>query len=157
DRQNSTATGTDKRTIVTQKAMSATVHILRGCANSGKTSRLMERCRELAGRGTLLWLGPSRRRVEQLKAKLAGVPELLARTFTDLAGEIVVSRMPEARPLSRCQARLLVEEVLGELQQKQQLAHFERVAETRGFAQGVTELLSELQSQGIDPETFRQA
>jgi ATP-dependent helicase/DNAse subunit B len=137
--------------------MSEVLHILRGPARSGKTVKLLERCRAVGGTGNVLWLTPSLRRADQLRAQLAGIPGLLLLTFEELAGEMIAANEPELRPLPRCQARLIIDEVIADLLHHRHLSHFERVAETRGFAEGVAGLLGELQRAGVTPAAFRQA
>ena len=140
--------------IVTEHEMTA-IHLERAPAGAGKTGRFIERCREI--KGTVLWLTPSLRRAEQLRSRLAGVPRLLLLTFPDLAGALIAANEPDIRPLSRCQARLIVEEVIAELHAAKHLPYFECVAETRGFAESVAGLIAELQTQGITPEAFEKA
>src|SRR5436305_13529839 len=132
-------------------SMSEVVTILRGPARSGKTARLLERCRAIAGAGTVLWLTPSLRRADQLRPQLAGVPGLLLLTFEELAGELIAANEPDLRPLPRCQGRLIIDDVLAELVHRKRLSHFERVAETHGFAEGVADLLGELQRADVAP------
>src|SRR4051812_5134708 len=117
--------------------MSEVWKILRGPARSGKTGQLLERCRSIDAPGTVLWLTPSLRRADQLRPQLAGVQGLLLLTFEELAGELIAANEPALRPLPRCQTRLIIDEVLADLLHHRHLAHFERVAETRGFAEGV--------------------
>src|SRR5262249_20719525 len=115
--------------------MTATVSILRGPAGSGKTTRLLERCRDaFRGPGPVLRLAPTRRRAAQLSAALATVcPSPLLSTFQDLGDELAASHAPRARPLSRAQRRLVVDEVVSELHDRGELGHFARVLDTRGF------------------------
>src|SRR5262249_12813939 len=129
--------------------MAATVRVVCGPAGSGKTERLLERCRAAAreGVGTALWLGPTRRAVDAVRGRLprgGGVlaPHLL--TFQDFADAVVSANDPAARPLSAAQRRLLADDLVTELHQRGELPHFDRVAETRGFAEGVAGLLAEL-------------
>ncbi|MBI1918205.1 MAG: exodeoxyribonuclease V subunit gamma [Planctomycetes bacterium] len=158
--------------------MVETVHILASPAGSGKTTQLLARCREAATRGpaSVLWLAPTLRRAEQVRALLAegagawraGDP--LARlprkavemgclspfvlTFQDFADDLVAANDPDARPLSRVQRRLLLDEVIAELHDQGRLPYFARVVDTRGFAEGVFALVEELQRQEIGPAQF---
>src|SRR5687768_7229877 len=116
--------------------MDGGIHIVRGPARAGKTGHLLARCREVAAdrAGTVLWLAPTARRVEQLHRGLHDVPGLRLRTFDELTGELIAAHEPGMRPLARGQARLIVEEVIGEHLAGRRLTYFERMAETRGFA-----------------------
>src|SRR5262245_17986955 len=156
DRENTTVTMTDKGTIVTGSAARAVVRVVSGPARSGKTARLLERCCRLAARGpaTFLWLTPTLRRADQLRGSLGSVPGLLLLTFDELAGELLARGEPETRPLSCCQARLVLDEVLDDLHRARKLGHFDRVADTRGFAEIARDLLGELQRQDVVPDSL---
>src|SRR5947209_1501346 len=114
--------------------MTATLHVLCGPAGSGKTERLLGRCREAAARGpgSVLCLAPTLRRAEQVRGLLAGVApgagclSLFVLTFQDFADELVAANDPDARPLSRVQRRLLLDEVLDELHGQGRLPYFAR-------------------------------
>jgi ATP-dependent helicase/DNAse subunit B len=143
--------------------MAATVHLLCGPAGSGKTETLLERFRSRCRRapGTALWLGPTRRAVDALRERLLrgpGVcfaPHLL--TFQDFADALVRANDPAARPLSDAQRRLLTDDIVADLHLRGELSHFARVAETRGFAEGVFALLAELKRNEILPTEFARA
>jgi ATP-dependent helicase/nuclease subunit B len=136
--------------------MSATVHILCGPAWSGTSARLLERYRAVASApGATLWLGPTRRAVEAVRESLLACPCLLAPqlfTFQDFAEEIIRANDPAAQPLSDVQRRLLVDDIITELHQAKALPYFDRVADTRGFTEGVFGLLAELRRAGARPE-----
>src|SRR4051794_40184420 len=117
DRQNSTAARPDKRPACNEgDAMTAVVRIVTGPARTGKTGRLLQRCRALSGpnRDGLLWLCPNRRRLDQLCVSLADVPGLRLTTFADLADELIATS-PDVEPLPRGQGRLLLDECVSEL------------------------------------------
>jgi ATP-dependent helicase/DNAse subunit B len=143
--------------------MTASLHLLCGPAGTGKTNRLLQRYREVArsGIGTALWLGPTRRSVEALRGRLLGeLPGLLAPqlfTFQDFAEEIIRVNDPTARPLSDLQRRLLVDDLVAELHAGRQLSHFDRIIDTRGFAEAVFALLAELKRNEIWPTEFARA
>lgn len=136
--------------------MSATVHLVCGPAGSGKTARLRERYRAAASvPGAALWLGPTRRATEAIRDSFANGCSLLAPhvfSFQDFAEEIVRANDPEARPLSEVQRRLLADDLIAELHRRKELSHFARVADTRGFTEGVFALLAELKRAGARPE-----
>src|SRR5262245_18781506 len=143
--------------------MTAAVHVLTGPAGSGKTRRLAERYRALAGSGVgaVLWLGPTHRHVEALRERLAGggaawlAPNLF--TFQDFAEEVVRVNDPAARPLAEAQRCLLTEAVVAELHGRKEVTHFRQVVETRGFSEAVFALLAELKHHGIRPADLARA
>jgi ATP-dependent helicase/DNAse subunit B len=143
--------------------MAAAVHILTGPPGSGKTRRLIERARDLnrAAVGATVWLVPTYRHLEWLRDRLVehdcGGVGLHLLTFQDLAEEIIRHHDPAARPLSQVQRRLLVEAVLADLHHRKEFAHFGRVVETRGFAEGVVALLAELKQNEVRPIDFVRA
>ncbi|HKB38873.1 MAG TPA: UvrD-helicase domain-containing protein, partial [Gemmataceae bacterium] len=145
--------------------VTATVHILTGPAGSGKTTQLLARCRSASARGpgSVLWLAPTLRRADEVRGLLAATGEKtpclspFVLTFQDLADELVATHDPDARPLSRVQRRLLLDEVIAELHDQGRLRYFARVVDTRGFADSVFALLEELQRQEIGPAQFAQA
>jgi superfamily I DNA/RNA helicase/RecB family exonuclease len=124
---------------------------------------LLERYRQVAalGVGTALWLSPTYRAAEALRALLLGDapaflgPNLL--TFQDFADEVVRNNDPEARPFSAAQRRLLIENLLTELHAHGRLPTFHRVIETRGFIANVIDLIAELKQNEIWPEQFADA
>jgi ATP-dependent helicase/DNAse subunit B len=140
--------------------MSATVTILCGPAGSGKTGRLLERFRACtrAVPGSALWLGPTRRGVEAVLERLREGPDgprLL--TFSEFIDELLQANDPLNRPLSGVQRRLLLDDVMSRLQEDGELSYFERVLDTRGFRDGVSGLLVELQRHGISSTRFSRA
>lgn len=138
--------------------MTAKVRLICGPAGSGKTALLRSRYRDAAQAsiGTALWLGPTRRAVEAVRAQMASgvllAPQML--TFQDFADVVVHANDPDAQPLSDAQRRLLVDDIVADLHQRGELSHFHRVAETRGFAEGVVALLAELKRNEIWPADF---
>jgi ATP-dependent helicase/nuclease subunit B len=143
--------------------MTAAVYILSGPAGSGKTGRLIERCRSVnrAAFAAALWFVPTRRQAQALRERLVandcGGVGLRLLTFEDFAAEVIRAHDPVARPLANVQRRLLVDDLVAELHQRKQLAHFGRVAETRGFAEGVVALIAELKRNEIRPIDFSRA
>jgi ATP-dependent helicase/DNAse subunit B len=143
--------------------MTAAVHILSGPAGSGKTSRLIERCRAAnqVAVGVTLCLVPTHRHrmaLEQrlIEADCASVGlDLL--TFEDCASEVIRLHDPAARPLANAQRRLLVDTLVAEHHQGRQLAHFGPVADTRGFGEGIVALLAELKRNEVRPIDFARA
>ncbi len=78
-------------------------------------------------------------------------------TFHDLAERIVRLLDPAARPLTRVQRRLLLEAILGDMHKADELPHFARILETRGFGEGVVQLLEEFKRQGVAPHHLARA
>jgi ATP-dependent helicase/DNAse subunit B len=140
--------------------MGATIHLFASPAGSGKTTQLLARCRAASARGpaSVLWLAPTLRRAEQVRDLLAdevaGCLSPFVLTFQDFADDLVAANDAEARPLSRVQRRLLLDEVIAELHDLGRLPYFARVVDTRGFAEGVFALVEELQRQEIGPAQF---
>ncbi|HKI31877.1 MAG TPA: PD-(D/E)XK nuclease family protein [Gemmataceae bacterium] len=141
--------------------MSATVHILCGPAGSGHTARLLERYRAAAANlGAALWLGPTHRAVEAVRESLLDGPCLFAPrlfTFQDFAEEIIRANDPAARPLSDVQRRLIAADLVAELHRRKELSHFERVADTHGFTEGIFALLAELKRAEVWPAQLARA
>jgi ATP-dependent helicase/DNAse subunit B len=122
----------------------------------------LARYREVAcaGPGAALWLGPTHRSVEALRERLLDEGTCLAPnlfTFQDFVEEVIRVNDPTARPLSNVQCRLLADNLVSELHARNELTHFDRVIETRGFAEGVFALLAELKRNEIWPAQLARA
>jgi ATP-dependent helicase/DNAse subunit B len=134
-----------------------------GPAGSGKTRRLLDRYLAVARSsfGAALWLGPTQRSIEALRERLLHerggglAPHLF--TFQDFVEEVIRVNDPLARPLSNVQRRLLADNLVAELHARGELSHFDRVIDTRGFAEGVFDLLAELKRNEIWPGQFARA
>jgi ATP-dependent helicase/DNAse subunit B len=143
--------------------MSARVHVILGGAGAGKTTHLLHRYHEVA-RGqprSALWLGPTRRGIEEVRGRLAAqsgaLLGCLLYTFQEFVEEIVRVHEPATRPLSHVQRRLLLEEVISDLVHREDLQPFAPVLETRGFIEGLLTLLVGLKRVEITPLTFARA
>src|SRR6516164_754190 len=140
--------------------MTASVTIVCGPAGSGKTSRLLERFHAVAaqGPGRALWIAPSRRAADVLRPRLlprtGGLCGAFVLTFDDFLDAVVRASDPAGRSLSPAQRRLLLDDVVLSLQQRKQLPLFHPVLETRGFGEGLVQLLAELMRCGITPAEF---
>ncbi len=132
--------------------MPATVHVLCG---PDATADLLVRYRAAAAEpGQALWLGPTHRAIEAVRETLLEGRCLVASqlfTFQDFADAVIRAQDPAARPLSAVQRRLLVEDIITDLQRRKRLSHFAGVADTRGFSEGVLALLTELRQAGAQP------
>jgi ATP-dependent helicase/DNAse subunit B len=143
--------------------MTAAVHVLCGPAGAGKTRRLIERFLEVAQSepGAALWLGSTRRNIEALRQQLLlpGDACLAPQIFTlsDFVAEVIQHNDSAARPLSEVQRRLLTEDVVADLHARGELAHFHRVIDTRGFADGIFALIAELKRREVRPEQLEAA
>ena len=136
--------------------MTAAVTILCGPAATGKTAHLLARFCTVssATTGAALWLGPTHRAVEAVREQVLSHSALLGShllTFQDFVEEIICWNDPRARPLSQVQRRLLAEDLLADLHRRGDLSHFQRVVDTRGFAEGMFALLAELKRNEIWP------
>jgi ATP-dependent helicase/nuclease subunit B len=143
--------------------MTAAVHVLCGPAGSGKTARLRQLWLERARRapGAALWLGPTRRAVEEVRAELirdaGSLVGLQMAAFTDFLDEVVSHNDPRVRSLSDLQRRLLTDDLLAVLQASGKVRGFERLLEMRGFGDGLLSLLEEVRRTGVSPATFAQS
>jgi ATP-dependent helicase/DNAse subunit B len=142
--------------------MPASVHLVCGPAGSDTTRRLLARYRAAtrSDPGAALWLGPTHRSVETLRERLLDEGACLAPQlfpFQDFVEELIRVNDPGARPLSNVQRRLLADNLVAELHARKELSHFERVIETRGFAEGVFSLLAELKRHEIWPAQLARA
>lgn len=141
--------------------MPASVHLLCGPAGAGKTGRLWSRYQEVARSavGAALWIGPTRRGLDDLLLRQGPVgclaPNLL--TFQECADRIVRTNDPGARFLSDLHRRMLVEELVSDLHGRRRLKHFDQVAETRGFPDSILALLSELKRREVRSDEFARA
>jgi ATP-dependent helicase/nuclease subunit B len=143
--------------------MSAEVRVLCGPADSGKTGRLLDLFRQhaRAAPGCALWLGPTPRAVEAIRNRLlAGSAALVAPrlyAFSGFFDEIIRCNDPGVRPLSPVQQRLLAEEIGERLLNDARLSYFAGVIDTRGFIEGLLQLLAELKRQQITPRDLARA
>src|SRR4051812_37581075 len=98
--------------------MTAAVHFLTAPAGPDLTDDLLAHARAAAHAdpGSVLWLGPSARALDDLRRRLArhGFVGVRWSTFADLAG-LVLEDQPAPRLLSSAQRRLIVEEVVADL------------------------------------------
>jgi ATP-dependent helicase/nuclease subunit B len=78
-------------------------------------------------------------------------------TFQDFAEEIIRVNDPAARPLSNIQRRLLADDIVEKLHAEGELSHFQRIIDTRGFAEGVFAFLAELKRNEIWPDELGRA
>lgn len=142
--------------------MPATIRLVTGPFGSGKTERLLARYREVAttGIGAALWLLPTDRDRDPLRRRIgrlgAGIlaPNLL--TLSDFARQVVRAGEPSARPVPELHQRLLLAQVLAAAVRDGDVPAFAAVAESRGFADAVFAVLTELKGQGVTPSEFEE-
>jgi ATP-dependent helicase/DNAse subunit B len=143
--------------------MPALLRVLRGPAGSGKTARLRQLWLERAGRepGAALWLGPTRRAVDEVRRdviRAAGsLVGLQMAAFSDFLDDVVRHNDQESRPLSEVQRRLLADDLMAGLHADGRVRHFESVLEMRGFGEGLLGLLEELRRAGVTPAAFAES
>ena len=94
---------------------------------------------------------PRRRRPSPQLGRFRGLG-LHLYPFQDFVEEIIRVNDPQAKPLSGVQRRLLAEELVADLHFDKKLSHFERIIDTRGFADAVFALLAELKENEIWPD-----
>jgi ATP-dependent helicase/DNAse subunit B len=133
--------------------MAARVTVVVGPAGAGKTARLLARCRERSRAAA--WLAPTRRAAAALRprlfAEVAPLDGPWLGTLQEFADTVVRGNDPRTQSLSSVQRRLLVETVVADLHERRQLEPFARVLDTRGFSEGLLNLLSELRRQYLAP------
>jgi ATP-dependent helicase/nuclease subunit B len=135
--------------------MPAVVRVLCGPAGSGKTGRLLDLFRQHTRTvpGSTLWLGPTPRAVEAVRTRLLQDANALVapclHAFSGFFDEIIRYNDPGIRSLSSVQQRLLAEEIAERLRKDGRLSYFAAVLDTRGFTEGLLQLLAELKRQQI--------
>lgn len=149
--------------------MSASVKIVVGPARSGKTAMLLDRYRQVlrdnqhrATPGANLWLTPtsrSRRAVLELlpdtSLRILFAPNVF--TFDQFAERILGFSQQNLRPLSEASRRLVMSSIIHQLNSAGKLRYFGHVAETAGFIDLASSLISELKRNETWPEHFREA
>ncbi len=145
--------------------MAATVNILVGGAQWGKTTRLLGLYRdELKSRGwgKVLWLAPNLRAVQVLRERLidAGLAACLAPgviTFEKLAGSLLQFSAGGFRPLPRDMQWELIRLAVQQLAENGQLQYFASIAQTAGLIDEVYHAINRLKRAGIEPEKLLRA
>ena len=142
--------------------MMPVVHLLCGPEGSGKTRRLADRFLEVSGAiGAALWIVPSQRHVETVRNRLLSRQKSLLGlhllTFQEFAEEVIRANDPAARPLSDVQRRLVLDDWIAELHSRGELGHFDAVIDSRGFREGIADLVAELKRREIWPAGFARA
>jgi ATP-dependent helicase/DNAse subunit B len=123
----------------------ATLRIIAGPCAEANTAQLL-----VAKRESGLWIAPTRRAAMVLKERSGKTPH----TFQQVADEIVHRNDAGARPLSDTQRRLLLDDVIAELDGHGTLPHYHRIVETRAFPEMTLGAIAELKHSGIAPEEF---
>jgi ATP-dependent helicase/DNAse subunit B len=138
--------------------MAARVHLVVSPSAAGNTARLVERWREATANlapGEVLWLGPTRRVLDGLWSRVAnGGRILLTRpplTLQQFADAVVAANAAGARPLAQAQRRLLIEEILAELDRSGRLGSYRGLLDTRNFPDTIAAFLAEMGDDGITP------
>ncbi len=140
--------------------MSATVRMICGPALSGKTARLRQLWLERArgAPGSALWLAPTGRAAEQARAAVVrsagSVVGLRFVAFTDFLDEVVRCNDPQVRPLTDVQRRLLAEDLVANFAARKQRQHFDGFSDSRGFVEGLLDVLEGLRRAGASPKEF---
>src|SRR5262245_47253965 len=140
--------------------MHASVNLILGPVRSGKSALLWEQYRsKLAPKsyGSLLWLGPNHRAVEEIRQRVANdMPNgcLLpgCYTFAQFADKILVASDIPIRPIDQLLKRQILRQVIETLTKKKQLQHFSPIATSDGFLIWLDELISDLKRQEIWPD-----
>ena len=145
--------------------MVASLVVVTGPAQSGKTQYLLSRYRAALRGGTpgsVLWLAPTWRAAAEVRNRIPG-DDLSAcwepgvYTFDKFAQALIESSAEPIRPLTRSMKRQLVGGLIVEQLAGGGLRHFSPIASTGGLVDLVCELISELKRLEIWPEDFRRA
>ena len=138
-------------------------------AGTGKTERLLELLRELAqAERTALpkaWVLLATRRQElNFRQKLIQSDQQIPVYFNidffnfySLNARLLKAARTPARRLNSLTRYGLLRQLLGEMLAEGQLAYFRRIADTRGFASILAELIDELKQAGVDVADFAAA
>ena len=138
-------------------------------AGTGKTARLLELLREVtqAERKALpkVWvLLATRRQALNFRQRLIEFdPQIPAYfnieffNFYSLNARLLRAARTPVRRLNSLTRYGLLRQLLGEMQAERQLAHFQRIADTRGFVSILAELIDELKQAGVDVADFAAA
>jgi ATP-dependent helicase/nuclease subunit B len=136
--------------------LAARVHIVCGPLAAANTQRLLARCQEAkASPANSLWLVPTRRFAAATRPALNNLATVL--TLQQLADEVVRANDSAARPLSRAQQRLLIEDVIADLHAQGKLPLYQRMIDRRAFPEQVLGMIQELRQSGASPEKLKTA
>ena len=140
-----------------------TVHT--GPAGSGKTAKLLARYRQALAQqppGSVLWLAPTQRAVQELRNRLlnrelAGASSPNIVTFGQFAEAILARSERPMRLLGHWAKRQLVARLLAQATAEKQLSYFLPIADRPGLADLCTQFISELKRLEIWPEELEKA
>ncbi len=139
--------------------------ILTGPARCGKTDRLLAQYRAALAPeepGTLLWLAPTWRAVNEVRQRLfegpfAGCFSPGVMTFEKFAETVLRSAGVAIRPMTRLMKRELIRQIIAEQAARGRLTHFRSIAATAGLVDLIGEFISEMKRLEIWPEEFQRA
>ncbi len=149
--------------------MVSTIQVLAGPAGSGKTDQLLSQyrafLRETAAHGDVgraLWLAPTHHAAALIRGSLPNEtlpacfrPQVF--TFTGFAERILRDCPADISPIAPLQQRLLLRRIVEDFHRAGNLPHFGPVAETSGFLDQISSLISELKRGEIWPDAFEEA
>lgn len=149
--------------------MSCQIEILLGPAGSGKTDWLIEHYqKELVHSqknltpGSALWISPSMRSRNSIRNKILNSqitacfsPNIV--TFDTFAEKILLASSSPINPITQSQKRILLQEVIRELNDKQPFSVFGPIINTSGFLDLMVGFLSEVKRDEVWPEQFLEA
>lgn len=130
--------------------MSATVHLIEGPSETLRNEQLINAFRQ-AGLGfrSALFLVPTRRLADQIRVSLGNCLAPLIYDLQSFADELIRVYEPTLLPHSDGDRRLLLNEVLSELEDDS-LPYYAQVTHMRGFAEAATNYVLELKEAGVD-------
>ena len=146
--------------------MSATVEVFTGIAGTGKTKRLFDEYRRSLVQAiaehepaTTLWLTPTHRARRMLLGTLLdqSMPACLAPniyTFEAFAEEVLKWSGEGIRPLGQTVQRVLLRQIIDDLEQQRKLPHFSPIAQTSGFLDLLIAFIAELKRDETWPSQF---
>lgn len=136
----------------------AAVRILCGPDGHVLTTALLAHILPLCRRdpGSVLWIAPTRHAAaalcHRMLDRVGTVVGVRITTFPQLVDAILEEEPAPVPTVPAGQRRLIVEEVVSDLLARGELLHFQRVAETGGFADRLLGLIDELEQAGVAPD-----
>jgi len=130
--------------------MPCTIHFILGPPAAPRAARVLAAYREAAREpGSALFLVPTRRHADQVRASLGTCLAPLVFDPQSLADELVRVHEPAIRPHCATDQRLLIDSVLADLRPAD-VPDFARVIDTRGFVNAAAGYVAEVKEAGIE-------
>ncbi len=145
------------------------LEIVTGIAGTGKTAYCLDRYRSAIQRanshgklGTTIWITPTHRSGQMvlhdlMNAELTCFWSPGVMTFDQFAEQIVQRSGLTTKMLNPAQRRMLIENVIYEIDQQGKLKHFQQISKTSGFVKLVSAFISELKRDETWPDDLARA